>query len=547
MVALSRVTVGPGAVGEPMRVHKHSAREPGDPVTDLGRYQTDGSQVCIENRKGTTMTNGSGKSDRPVLPGKPPNKETGAPVSAEGVEERGLAKGKSSQFPSSRTQSRAMLKRKLWRIRQVAEERKNEPFTALWHHIYNPDRLHESYWAVNRSSAPGVDRVTWKQYGEQLWGNLTDLAGRLMRGAYRPLPVERAYIPKRDGSQRPIGKNAMEDKIVQRAFSEIIGEVYEAEFLGFSYGCRPGRSPHNALDALSMALERKSVNWVLDADIRGFYDAIDHEYMLRFLQHRIADQRVLRQVRKWLKAGVLEKDEIHVAETGTPQGGNASPLLANVYLHYVLDLWVHRWRRRNARGTVIIVRYMDDFVVGFERREDAERFLSELRERLRRFHLELHAGKTRLIEFGRSATRNRKRRGDGKPETFNFLGFTHMCSTNRRGWFIVRRHTMRQRLTAKLKSIKIELKRRRHQKLAQQKQWVSAVLRGHFGYYGVPRNSRALGVFYREVLWHWWRALRRRSQKHRLPWKRFCKNASRLLPQPRITHPYPNQRLRVTT
>ncbi len=493
------------------------------------------------------MMNGSGKSDRPVVPEKLPNKAAGAPAAAEGVEERGLAKGNSPQFSSNRTQSRGMLNRKLWGIRQVAEERKEERFTALWHHIYNPNRLHESYWAVNRSSAPGVDRVTWKQYGEQLWGNLTDLAGRLMRGAYRPLPVERTYVPKRDGSQRPIGKNAMEDKIVQRTFSEVIGEIYEADFLGFSYGCRPGCSPHKALDALSVALERKRVNWVLDADVRGFFESIDHEWLLRFLQHRIADPRVLRQVKKWLKAGVLEEGEIHVAKAGTPQGGNVSPLLANVYLHYVLDLWAHRWRRQSARGTVIIVRYMDDFVVGFEHREDAERFLSELRERMNRFHLELHAGKTRLIEFGRSAARNRKRRGEGKPETFDFLGFTHICSTDRRRRFIVRRHTIRQRVAAKLKSIKIELKRRRHQKLAKQRQWVIAVLQGHYQYYGVPRNIRALHAFYHEILRHWWRALRRRSQKNRLPWERFCQKADHWLPRPRITHPYPNQRLCVTT
>jgi RNA-directed DNA polymerase len=493
------------------------------------------------------MMNGSGKSDGPVVPEKPPNKTAGAPATAEGAEERGPAKGNSPQFPSSRTQSRGMLNRKLWGIRQVAEERKEERFTALWHHIYNPNRLHESYWAVNRSSAPGVDGVTWKQYGEQLWGNLTDLAGRLMRGAYRPLPVQRTYIPKGDGRQRPIGMNAMEDKIVQRTFSEVIGEVYEAEFLGFSYGCRPGRSQHNALDALSVALEKKKVNWVLDADIRGFFESIDHEWLLRFLQHRIADQRVLRQVRKWLKAGVLEEGEFHVAEAGTPQGGNVSPLLANVYLHYVLDLWTARWRRQSARGTVVIVRYVDDFVVGFQHRKDAERFLAELRERLQRFHLELHAEKTRLIEFGRFASQNRKRRGDGKPETFHFLGFTHICGANPKGAFIVLRHTMRQRLTAKLKTIKVELKRRRHMKLPEQRRWVRALLLGHYQYYGVPRNIKALAVFYHEILWHWWRALRRRSQKHRLPWKPFCRKADSWLPQPRITHLYPNQRLRVTT
>ncbi len=436
---------------------------------------------------------------------------------------------------------------KLERIRQVAKQRKDERFTSLWHHVCNLNRLHEVYFELNRSSAPGVDRVTWQQYGENLWANLTDLAKRLMRGAYRPLPVERTYVPKRDGRLRPIGKPALEDKIVQRVFAQVVGAVYEADFLGFSYGSRPGRSQHNALDALSVGLLRRKVSWVLDADIRGFFDAIDHEWMLKFLQHRIADPRVLRQVRQWLEAGVLEEGEKSVPKAGTPQGGSASPLLANIYLHYVLDLWAHRWRERHARGDVTIVRYMDDFVVGFQYRDDAERFLRELRERMRRFSLELHAEKTRLIEFGRFAAENRKRRGAGKPETFDFLGFKHMCSMDRRGYFIVRRHTMRQRLTAKLKSMKIELKRCRHQKLAYQRRWVSSVLRGHYQYYGVPRNIQALRVFHHEILWHWWRALRRRSQKHNLPWKRFCRLARPRLPQPRITHPYPNERLCVTT
>jgi group II intron reverse transcriptase/maturase len=488
-----------------------------------------------------------GKSDSSVVPGKPPNNGPGAPESAEGVEERGLAKGNPHQFARSRTQSRGILQSALRRIRQIAKGRKGERFTTLWHHVYNPDRLHEVYFELKRDSAPGVDGVTWQQYGENLWGNLTDLAVRLKRGAYHPPPVERAYIPKLDGRQRPIGKPTLEDKLVQRTFTEVIGEVYEAEFLGFSYGCRPGRSQHNALDALTVAMERRSVNWVLDADIRGFFEAIDHEWMLKFVQHRIADGRVLRQVRKWLKAGVVEAGKKSIPEAGTPQGGSVSPLLANIYLHYVLDLWVARWRRRHARGDVIIVRYVDDFVVGFEHRAEALRFLDELKERLRRFGLELHAEKTRLIEFGRYAIRDRRRRGDGKPETFDFLGFTHICSKDRKGWFIVRRHTMRRRMVAKLKTIKIALKRRRHEKVDEVRRWVSAVLRGHFQYYGVPRNTRALGAFYKQVLWYWWRALRRRSQKHNLPWRRFCRNAKRHLPQPRVTHPYPNQRLRVST
>ncbi len=489
---------------------------------------------------------GIGKSDSCVVPGKPPNNVAGAPATAEGVEERRLAKGNPRQFQKGRTLSRRTLKRKLWRIRQVAKARKGERFTTLWHHIYNPDRLHETYYQLRRGSAPGVDGVTWKQYGEQLWGNLTDLAGRLVRGAYKPSPVERTYIPKADGRRRPIGKPVLEDKIVQRAYAEVVGEVFEAEFLGFSYGFRPGRSQHDALDALTVGLERRRVNWVLDADIRGFFDTIDHEWLLRFLEHRISDRRVLRQARQWLKAGVLEEGELCIAEKGTPQGGSVSPLLANIYLHYVFDLWADRWRK-HAQGDVIIVRYADDFVVGFQHRWEAERFQAELKERLRAFSLELHAGKTRLLEFGRFAAERRKGRGDGKPETFNFLGFTHICGEDRQGRFIVRRHTMHERLTAKLKATKVELKQRRHRSVVEQREWLSAVLEGHYQYYGVPRNNRALDLFYIELVWHWWRALRRRSHKHRLKWKNFVALAKERLPQPKITHPYPDQRLCVTT
>ena len=416
----------------------------------------------MRTEKGTSMMNGSGKSDRPIVPRKPSNKAAGAPAAAEGVEGRGLAKGNPHGLPSSRTQSRGMLKRQLWRIRRVAERIRGERLTALWHHIYNPNRLHEAYYRVNRRSAAGIDQVTWKQYGEQLWRNTTDLAGRLMRGSYQPKPVERVYVPKTDGRQRPIGKPVLEDKIVQQTFTEGISEIYEADFLGFSYGFRPGRSPHKALDALAVGLEKKRVGWVLDADIRGFFDSIDHEWLLKFLQHRIGDRRVLRQVRKWLKAGVLEDGKKTISEAGTPQGGNVSPLLANIYLHYVFDLWAHRWRGKHARGDVIIVRYADDFVVGFQFREDAVRFLEELKERLSKFSLELHADKTRLLEFGRFAAWHRKQSGEGKPETFNFLGFTHISSRTQGGRFIVRRHTIKRRMTAKLKEIKINLKRNRH-------------------------------------------------------------------------------------
>lgn len=491
--------------------------------------------------------NDRGKSDRPIVPGKPPNKGTGAPGSAEEVEGRGLAKGKTRQFPKVRTQSRRALQEGLERIRQASKERKDERLTALWHHVYNPNRLHEAYLALNRESAPGVDGVTWKQYGENLWENLTDLAERLRRGAYSPPPVERTYISKGDGSLRPIGKPTLEDKIVQRSVAEVLGAVYETEFLGFSYGFRPRRNPHHALDALSVGLTERKVNWVLDADIRGFFDAMSHEWIARFVQHRIADPRVSCQIQRWLRAGVLEEGKTTLQEKGTPQGGSLSPLLANLYLHYVFDLWVHQWRQRQARGEVIVVRYADDFVVGFSRRDEAERFLEQLQERMNRFGLELHPNKTRLIEFGRWAAGNRARRGEGKPETFNFLGFTHSCSTDRKGRFIVRRHTMRQRLAAKLRQIRQELRQRLHANPAKTGSWLRSVLLGHYQYYGVPRNSRAMNQLRDEVRRTWCQTLRRRSQKHQVTWTRMDRLSKRWLPLPRITHPHPDQRLRVMT
>ena len=350
----------------------------------------------------------------------------------------------------------------LERIRQVACRDKGARFTALWHHVYNVDRLREAYFSLKRNAAPGVDGETWQHYGEDLEGNLQELCTRLKRGAYRAKPVRRVYIPKADGRQRPLGVTALEDKVVQRAVVKVLNAIYESDFLGFSYGFRPGRNPHNALDALYVGIMRKRVNWMLDADIRGFFDAIDHEWLMKFVEHRIADQRVLRHIKKWLNAGVMEDGKRTQAEKGTPQGGSVSPLLANVYLHYVFDLWVHQWRKRHARGEVIIVRFADDFTVGFQYREDAERFLEELRERFQRFHLELHPEKTRLMEIGRYAAENRKRRGEGKPESFDFLGFTHTCDKTRNGKFIVLRQTMRKRLQSKLREIKIELKRRLH-------------------------------------------------------------------------------------
>lgn len=353
---------------------------------------------------------GDGKSDGRVVPRKPSNKGRGTPQSAEGVEGRGPAKGNSGRQTSVRTQSRRTLKQALDRVRQAAKREKGEQFTALWHHVYNPERLREAYLGLERKSAAGVDGMTWQQYGEELEANLQDLSARLQRGAYRAQPVLRVHIPKDDGRTRPIGVPALEDKLVQRATVKVLNAVYEVDFLGFSYGFRPGRSQHQALDALTVGLQQKKVNWVLDADVRGFFDAISHEWLVRVIEHRIADKRVIRHVKKWLKAGVLEDGAWSSSEEGTPQGGSISPLLANIYLHYVLDLWVHAWRKKHARGDVIIVRFADDFIVGFQHQSDAEMFRAELEDRLGRFNLELHPDKTRLLEFGRYASERRAKR-----------------------------------------------------------------------------------------------------------------------------------------
>jgi group II intron reverse transcriptase/maturase len=419
-------------------------------------------------------------------------------------------------------------------------------FTALLHHIYQPARLREAYFSLKRDAAPGVDGQTWRAYGETLEDNLQDLSGRLKRGAYRAKPVRRAYIPKADGRQRPLGVPVLEDKLVQRATVEVLNAIYETDFLGFSYGFRPGRSQHNALDALYTGLLTRKVNWVLDADIRGFFDAIDHGWLVKFVEHRIADRRVVRLIQKWLNAGVLEDGTRTRSAEGTPQGGSASPLLANIYLHYAFDLWVQWWRTTQAHGDVIVVRYADDFIVGFQQRAEAERFLAALRERFAKFGLELHPDKTRLIEFGAYAANNRQKRGLGKPETFNFLGFTHICAKKRdRKNYTVLRQTMRKRLLAKLAEVKAELHRRMHDPVPEVGKWLRSVLTGHFRYYGVPMNSPALGLFRYQVIWHWYRALCRRSQKGRITWERMKRLIATFLPPARLYHPYPLRRLGV--
>jgi len=407
------------------------------------------------------MVNEQGKSDRPEVPVKSPN-NAGQPV-AEGVEGRGLAKGNSLQQNAPRTPSRTGASSALERVRQAAKGDKKMRFTALLHHIYNLETLRMAYFRLKKEAAPGVDGETWRHYGEDLESNLQNLSERLKRGAYRAKPVRRVYIPKADGRQRPLGVTALEDKVVQRAAVEVMNAIYETDFLGFSYGFRPGRSQHQALDALYVGLLTRKVSWVLDLDIKGFFDGISHEWLVKFVEHRVADRRVVRLIQKWLRAGVLEDGKHLRVEEGTPQGGSASPLLANVYLHYVFDLWVQVWRRKRAHGDVIVVRFADDIVLGFQVKSDAERFWAELTERFRKFALELHPEKTRLLEFGPFAAKNRKRRGEGKPETFNFLGFTHICVKKRsNGMFTVLRQTMRKRLQAKLNEVKTELRQRLH-------------------------------------------------------------------------------------
>jgi len=435
----------------------------------------------------------------------------------------------------------------LERIRHAAVEDRKLQFTTLWHHVYNVEHLRIAYYALKRDAAPGVDGETWRHYGENLKENLTDLADRLKRGAYRAKPVKRTFIPKADGRHRPLGVTALEDKIAQRATVEVLNAIYETDFVGFSYGFRPGRSPHHALNALYAGIMTRKVSWVLDADIRGYFDAINHEWLMKFIEHRIADKRVLRHVKKWLNAGVLEDGTRRRSEEGVPQGGSISPLLSNIYLHYVFDLWANRWRQRHARGDVVIVRFCDDFVVCFQHKSEAMRFLADLRERLDKFNLELHDDKTRLIEFGRFAAQNRKRNGKGKPETFDFLGFTHVCGKTRKGKFIVHRHTVRKRMRAKLLELKGELRRRLHYPVPEVGKWLRVVLLGHYRYFGVAGNGRKLNAFRYHLCRLWHRSLKRRSQRHRLTWERMSRLIARWLPHARIWHPYPDLRMYVNT
>jgi group II intron reverse transcriptase/maturase len=474
---------------------------------------------------------------------KPANK-AGRPA-AEQVEPRAEAEGNTGQPRTCRAQHRESVTQGRERIRQAAKQRKKERFTALLHHV-TVELLRNAFYALKRKAAPGVDGLRWSDYEGELEDHLQDLHARVQRGAYRALPVRRRYIPKPGGKQRPLGIAALEDKIVQRAVVAVLNAIYEEDFLGFSYGFRPRRSQHDALDALAVGICNTPVNWILDADIRSFFDSVSQEWLVRFLEHRIGDNRIIRLVRKWLKAGVLEDGEWSVSEEGTPQGAVVSPLLANVYLHYTFDLWADRWRRREAKGNIIILRYADDIVVGFEYEADARLFWNAMRLRFEQFSLALHPDKTRLLEFGRHAAAKRKQRGLGKPETFTFLGFLFICGTSRRGAFQLQRKTRGDRMQAKLREIKEQLRKRMHEPIPEQGRWLKQVVNGFYAYHAVPTNARALNAFRYYVTNLWRRTLKRRSQKDGMTWERITQLANAWLPQPRILHPWPSQRFAVT-
>jgi RNA-directed DNA polymerase len=453
-----------------------------------------------------------------------------------------LTKENTGEPDSRRTPSRESEPSGLDRVREAARRDKKLQFTALLHHV-TIDMLRCSYYSLKKKAAAGVDRVTWQEYGEGLEERITELHGRIHRGGYRAKPSRRVWIPKADGRQRPLGIAALEDKVVQHAVGTVLNQIWEEDFQGFSYGFRQGSSQQNALDALYVGITQKKVNWVLDLDIKSLFDKIEHDWMIRFLQHRVADQRIVRLIRKWLKAGVVEDGRWFETKEGTPQGAVISPILANLYLHHVLDIWAKVWREKVAQGDMIIVRYADDAVLGFQYREDAERFLRQLRERVRKFGLELHPDKTRLIEFGRYAAERRGKRGEGKPETFNFLGFTHICGRSRQtGYFTVYRKTIAKRLAAKLKDIGQKLRQRMHESTKTTTRWLKSVVRGYFQYHAVPGNEQRLRIFRKEVLRYWLRALRRRSQRSNWTWERFQERLGHQLPAVTIMHPYPDVR-----
>ena len=515
---------------------RSSAREPGD-LGDASPPMVDGRQPR-EGENPRSVERVAEKSDEVIVPEKSA-KTWVTPV--ESMEGRAEAEGKSAARNASSTQREQEALTFLQRIGERAKQKPTEKWTTLLSHIRVP-LLKEAYQRLRRNAAAGVDEVTWAEYGERLDERLHDLESRVHRGSYHPQPVRRVLIPKGDGKLRPLGIPTLEDKIVQQAARMVLEPILEAEFVGFSYGFRPKRSAHDALDALATAIYKR-VSWVLDADIEAFFDTIDHRHLQRFLEHRIGDTRMVRLLMKWAKAGVMEEGKLHETQAGTPQGGIISPLLANLYLHYVLDLWALSWRKQHATGEMYVVRYADDFVMAFQKEQDAMAMKRALARRLADFALKLHPQKTRVIEFGRFARESRARRGVAKPETFDFLGFTHIAGTSREGKFQLKRRTSRKKRRAKLARLKEEVERRRHAPVAEQHAWLSLVLAGHCRYYGVPTNHSALDSFKRRVEWTWWRSLQRRSQRGRWSKVQREKFAGRFpLPKSQIVHPWPNVR-----
>lgn len=512
------------------------AREPGD--LDGASLPMVGDRQPREGDEPQAAGKAVEESDAVILP-KKPAKTRVTPV--ESVEGRAAAKGKSAARNALPAQDGMGALTSLQRIGKRAKQKPKEKWTNLLSHIQVP-LLKEAYLRLRKDAATGVDEVTWSEYGERLDERLKDLQDRIHRGSYHPQPVRRVHIPKGDGKTRPLGLLVLEDKVAQQAARMVLEPIFEAEFIGLSYGFRPKRSAHDALDALATAMQRK-VSWVLDADIRTYYDTIDRGHLQRFIEHRIGDKRLVRLLMKWVKAGVLEDGKLHETQTGVPQGAGISPLLSNLYLHYVFDLWVCQWRRKQARGEVYVVRYADDLVAGFQREQDARAMHEALAERFAKFGLELHPEKTRVLEFGRFACGDRERRGLSRPETFEFLGFIHICGTDRKGNFQLKRRTSRKKRRAKLARLREEIRRRRHHRVVEQQVWLSRVLEGHYRYYGVPTNHRAMEQFRYAVEWTWHRALQRRSQRGRWTQERWNAFRQRFpLPWPRIHHPWPEQR-----
>ena len=515
------------------------------PAISVSSMETDRSEKARSHNSDMHV---AGESDSSIVPEKSANKSD-VPSLAESMEERGLTKENTGQLLLDRTQRRnsdgspfVPRSRGLLGIRQAAQKDKKLKFTSLLHHI-TPELLRASFFDLKKRAAPGIDGETWSDYAKDFESRVEDLHGQIHRGAYRAKPSKRTYIPKPDGKMRPLGIAALEDKIVQQATRTILECIYEEDFLGFSYGFRPRRSPHQALDALFVGITKRKVNWIIDADIRGFFDNISHDWLLKFLEHRIADPRMLRLLKKWLRAGVSEDGEWSPTTVGTPQGAVISPLYANVFLHYVFDLWINEWRKREAQGEVTVIRYADDFVIGFREESDARRCLAALKERFTKFGLELHPDKTRLIEFGRYAEERRAKRGKSPPETFDFLGFTHISGKTRRGDFTVHRKTSRKKFQTKLDVLRVELLRRRHADLAETGGWLLSVYRGWCQYYAVPGNYERLRQFREALQQMWLNVLRRRSQRGRhLTWEKFSKLSRQWLPTPKILHPYPNVR-----